>query len=144
MPVRYYIEPELNILVYVGTGLCTGQELLKAERLASQDESRRLEMKILLDVRHAEVDVDLNDIHDLIELNANRIKQGINPEPTALLTRTSKLDNFVEIIKLLAGDFPLKMGIFHNLNDALRWLELSKNVAEVNQLIEKAHEKHTN
>ena len=41
MPIRYRINPELNIILFIGEGLMTGSEYFKAQELAELDEHRK-------------------------------------------------------------------------------------------------------
>ena len=111
-----------------------------AERRSSQDEYRRPGMKIIADIRFAELDIDLDDIRGLIELNKNRMQQGFEPEMTAFLTRSSRFGNIGDIFQALADGLPVKLRIFHNLRDTVKWLELSDAEEEISRFLEKARE----
>lgn len=62
MTVLYKIEPNLKLIYYAGFGLCTSSEILHAKRSAFKDPLRTREMKIILDIRYAELDVDIENM----------------------------------------------------------------------------------
>ncbi len=124
MPIYYHIEPELHLLMYLGMGLCTGQELLQAERSAFHNELRKPGLKIIIDIQLAEIDFDLNDIRELIGRNRHLYKEGFKLEQTAIVTRSSRFGNFGEVFRILANELPINLGMFHNIPDAIEWLAI--------------------
>lgn len=123
MPIYYHIEPELHLLMYLGMGLCTGQELLQAERSAFHNEFCNW-LKIIIDIQLAEIDFDLNDIRELIGRNRHLYKEGFKLEQTAIVTRSSRFGNFGEVFRILANELPINLGMFHNIPDAIEWLAI--------------------
>jgi hypothetical protein len=144
MPFNYKIEPDLNLICYVGTGLCTGAELLKIEREAFHDTLRTSGMKIIVDIQSAEMDIDLQDIRDLIALNKQLMQEGHVLEMTALITHNKFFQTLGDAIQLLADGIPLKMGIFHTMQDAIQWLGLSESENQIIQIRDTLKEKSLN
>ncbi len=135
MAVFYKIEPTINLLYFVGFGLCTSGELLQAERTAFNDPLRTTDMKIILDVRYAELDVAVEDMRTLIDINKQLIKSGRKPEKTAVISFNKYVNILEDTFHLLADGLPLKTNIFNHLTDALKWLELSNEEAEVERIL---------
>jgi hypothetical protein len=124
MPVLYKIDPNLKLIYYAGFGLCSGGELLNAERVAFNDPMRIPEMKIIIDIRYAELDLDLQSIRTLIALNRQLVKGGHEPEKTAVISKNSFLNTFAEAFRLLGDGIPLKLSVFDHPKDSLQWLEI--------------------
>ncbi len=125
MAVIYKIELNLGLIYYAAAGLCTSGDLLGLERTAWKDPQRTTEMKVILDLRRAELDVNLDDMRALVDTSRQRIKEGFNPEMTAILSTNPFVNTLDSILHLLGDTIPLKTGVFNQLKDALIWLELS-------------------
>ncbi|MFN8382330.1 MAG: hypothetical protein U0V02_10340 [Anaerolineales bacterium] len=91
-------------------------------------------MKVILDLRHAKLDVDLDDLRALIALNKQLLKEGHTLEQTAILSLNSYMTTLENLFHLMADNLPIKTGVFNQLKDALLWLELSYAEEQVNQL----------
>lgn len=134
MTVTYKIESNLNLIYYAGCGFCDSKEFLEAERIAFNDPLRARNMKVILDLRHAKLDVDLDDLRALIALNKQLLKEGHTLEQTAILSLNSYMTTLENLFHLMADNLPIKTGVFNQLKDALLWLELSYAEEQVNQL----------
>jgi hypothetical protein len=55
-------------------------------------------------------------------------------EITAFITNNRFFRTLGDVIQILADGIPLKMGIFHTIQDAIRWLELSEYEKEIFQI----------
>lgn len=134
MTVLYKIEPKLKLVYYAGFGLCTSTELLQVERLAFKDPLRSREMKIILDVRYAELDVDIEDMRTMIEITRELIRDGHKPEKAAVISFNKYINILEETYQLLAEGLPLQTSIFNQLKDAVKWLELSHAEEEIDKI----------
>lgn len=134
MTILYKIEPTLNLIYYAGFGLCTSSEFLDMERTASKDPLRNTEMKIILDVRYTELDIDIEDLRTLVALNRKLIKDGRKPEMTAIISFNKYINILEETYHLLADGLSIKINIFNQIKDALVWLSLSNEEEQVEQI----------
>lgn len=134
MTVLYKIVPNLKLVYYAGFGLCTSGEILQAKRLSSQDPLRSTEMKTILDIRYAELDVDIEDMRTLVEMNRQLIKNGHMPNRTAVISFNKYINVLEDTFHLLAEGLPIKASVFNQIQDALKWLELSHAEVEITQL----------
>lgn len=134
MTVLYKIIPNLNLIYYVGVGLCTSGEILQAERSAYKDPLRATQMKIILDIRYAELDVDIEDMRTLVKINKEIIKNGQMPETTAVISFNKYINILESTFQLLAEGLPVKTSVFNQLKDAVKWLGLSHAEAEIEQI----------
>lgn len=136
MAVIYKIEAGLALIYYIGIGLCTSAELLQIERMAYKDPQRTKEMKIILDLRRAELDINLDDMRSLADTIKQRMADGFNPEKTAIISTNPFVNTLERILLLVADGTPLKTGVFNQLRDALVWLELSSWEEDVQKISE--------
>lgn len=134
MTTIYKINPKLNLIYYAGFGLCTSSEFLLLEREAFKDPLRVQNMKIILDLRYTEVDVDLDDLRTLANLNRQLIKDGRTPEKTAIISINTFMSTLEGIYNLFADDIPVQVRVFNQLKDALKWLGLSDAEEQIDQI----------
>ena len=134
MTVLYRIVPNLKLVYYTGFGLCTSGEILQAKRLSSKDPLRTTEMKTILDIRYAELDVDIEDMKKLVEMSRELVKNGHLPNKTAVISFNKYINILEDTFRLLAEDLPIKTSVFNQIQDALKWLELSHAEVEITQL----------
>jgi hypothetical protein len=143
MSFSYKIDPALNLIYYKGTKLCTGAELLKLERDAFQDPLRRPRMKIIVDVQFAELDTDLLDMRNLMARNKQLLREGHELEMTAVITNNKFFQTLGNVLQMLDEEIPLKLGIFHTLQDAIRWLglyEAKEQIIQIRDVLQEGHE----
>jgi hypothetical protein len=136
MPITYEIDPELELLYYAGIGQIKTAEIILAEQAVAADPRRLPNMKIIVDLLQAEVDLDLRDIYEGIRLNQRRVEKGKVLEATAVISTSRFSQTFADTFRLLSDGLPIKFCIFTTLPDAVRWLELSEHEEKI-QTIQK-------
>lgn len=99
---------------------------MQAERTAFHDPLRTPEMKIILDLRHTELDVELDDMRTFISLIRQLMGEGRVPEKTAIISFNKFISTLGDVFNLLADGLPITYCIFNQTRDALIWLELSE------------------
>ena len=62
MPVTYNIFPELDLIIYVCTGVVTPTEFFKVGDEVIQDSRSKGNMKVILDFFNADLDTSVSDI----------------------------------------------------------------------------------
>lgn len=134
MAILYKIVPDIKLIYYAAFDLCSGGDLLNAERNAFNDPMRVPDMKIIVDTRYAELNVDLQEIRDLLSLNRQLVKDGHQPEKTVIISMNNFLNTFAEAIRLMGDGIPLQLSIFNHPKDALKWLELTEAEDQVLQI----------
>jgi hypothetical protein len=125
MPIRYYISPELNIILYIGEEVMTSSEYFEAAAFASRDEHRRWGMVTIIDILSAEADFELQDIHGVISFANNLHQQGLEPEQIIVLTLSTGIYLASETIKMLPSEVPIKLDVVSTLDDLISSLGFS-------------------
>ena len=144
MPIFYKIDPDLNLVYYACFGLCTGADFFQAEKQAFQDQLRREKMNIIFDIQNAEVDVELKDIQDGIAYNRQLTEKGYELEKTAVISKSKYAKTFGKFYHLLANKVPVKLGIFHTLQETASWLEMpdsTEQILQIGDLLQEAFHK---
>lgn len=126
MPIIYNIFPELNLIIYVGTGLVTPTEFFQVGDEVLQNPSVTENMKVILDFFNAELETSVSDIH-LAILKNNEAKQlGKGVGQTAVYTRSATMKFLGEAVRQISFDSVANFSIFHNQSDAIQWLGLEE------------------
>ena len=131
MPIRYTICPELNLVFIVVAGFYSLSELIEQEEVFSKHPDRQPNMKLLIDVGKAELDISLDDVKKAIAMNQARLDKGKELEATAVISANKFHQVFGDAYRLLGEGLPLKLGIFTTLSDAISWLEMTDNKEKI-------------
>lgn len=132
MPVSFDIFPELNLVIYVCTGLITPTEFFKVGDEVALDPRLSANMNIILDFFLADLETTVSDLYFAIRKNQEARESGHEPGETAVLTRSTALRHLGESLRYLSLDSITHFGIFHTEQDVIHWLELPE--AETLQL----------
>ncbi len=130
MPFRYYINPELNIVLFVGKETVTGSEYFKAAEAASQDKLRKWGMVTIIDIFSVETDFELQDIKYAIEFNDKLPEKGLEPEQVVALSKSKGMYLISETFKLLPSNIPIKFEVVSTLDDLISLLNISERREE--------------
>ncbi len=131
MPIHYDIYPDLDLLLYIFTGECTGRQYLDLyHSIYLNDERRHHGMKVLMDICNGGIDFDLESLKGAISIVADNKENGRPRDRVALLTRSSNINELTNTLATLADDLPLELEVFYNFQDAVRWLGLTETEKE--------------
>ena len=130
MTIRYYINPDLNIILYVGEKIVTGSEYFQAAKTASQDKLRKWGMVTIIDVLSAEVDFELKDMRFAIDINDNLSEKGLEPEEVAVLSHSKGIRLIADTLKLLPSNSAIKLEVFNTVEDLISSLGFSEQKQE--------------
>ena len=130
MAIRYYINPELNIILFVGKETVTGSEYFQAAEAASQDKLRKWGMVTIIDVLSVETDFDLQDIKRAIAFNDKLPEKGFEPERVIALTASKGMHFVGEAMKALSNKIPIKFEVVSTLDELISLLKLSERKQE--------------
>lgn len=123
MPVKYFISPELDFIVYVCTESITAIEFFNTAEKAGMDPLYKNGMKIIIDFFSADLETNLSDLRLAIAENMKSIQRGRPLGQTAVVTRSSGLKFLGEALQLMSDSLPT-IKIFNTRIDAVRWLGL--------------------
>lgn len=138
MPIHYAILPELDLLLYIFRDEFSATDYFRMYDAVYLDERRHHGMKIIMDLRHGILNHDAEDFKAAVEIVRVNHEQGFAPDHVALVTHSSLMKHLTDAIILLADELPMHLSVFHNQHDAIRWLGLSANEADVMQFWEEA------
>ncbi len=130
MPIRYRINPELNIILFIGEGLMTGSEYFKAQELAELDEHRKWGMTTIVDILSVEADFDLEDMHHAINFAKNLPQKGLEPEQVILLTHSKGIYLMSNALKMMSDKVSIKVDVVSTLDDLISLLAFSERRQE--------------
>lgn len=140
MPVTYDIFPELNLVIYVCTGVVTPTDFFKVGDQVLFDPRLQNKARVIIDFLNADLDTSVSDLQLAIHKYKEAKQMGKEVGQTAVLTINAALRHLGEAIKLLSLDTISNFGIFHNELDAIYWLGLPAD--EVRQCWSELKEKY--
>jgi hypothetical protein len=125
MPIHYTIQSDLDLLLYVFRGPCTADEYFAMYHRIYQDARRHHGMKILIDITKATLDMDKDSLMMAASLVKENKQGKFPPDHVAILTRGSSYKYLADTLILLAKGVDMHLDVFHNVYDAIRWLDLT-------------------
>ena len=131
--VRYFINPKLNMLLYIFEGIATASEFFEAAGLAELDERRKWGMTTVLGLLEKELEFELPDLFYAVSYVNEQAKTGLEPEPLNIISNSKGIQLTVDAIKLFPGKVPLKIDVFYTIEEAIMALGLSEQRQEVIQ-----------
>jgi hypothetical protein len=124
MPIRYNINLELNMLMFICRGAVTGEEFFQTAEMIFSDSRRKPGLITIIDFFSASEDFHLKDIYEAIKRMERSSERGFEPGPVVLLSRSTGIHVLSDTFNLLRGKARFKMKAFHTMEDAIRWLDL--------------------
>ena len=91
MPISFDISPELDLIIYICTGIITGAEYFKIEDLARLDPRMGNKTKTIIDCFSAELDLLMDDLFVVVRRNREVRQKGREVGKVAVLTRSTSL-----------------------------------------------------
>ena len=128
MPVIYNIFPELDLIIYVGTGVVTPAEFFRVGDEVLQNPQVTENLKVILDFFNATIDTSVSDIHLAIVKNIEAKRLGKEIGQTAVYTSSSGMKLLGEALRQISFDAVHNFGVFHNQHDAIKWLGLHEEL----------------
>jgi hypothetical protein len=126
MPIRYAIQPDLDLLLYIFEGECTGREYLDMYHSIYLDKGRHHGMKVLMDLTNAALEFDTQNLTEATAIVVENKAGGFPPDHVAILTRGASMRFLKETLVVLADNVPMYLDVFNNIYDAVRWLGLAE------------------
>jgi hypothetical protein len=131
MPIRYAIQAEFDLLIYIVEGTVTAADYFNAYKAAYLDARRKHGMKVLVDLYNAVLEYEAHDFREAVAIVRENHEAGFTPDHVAVVvTAGSNFQYFIDTIKLLADEMPMYLSVFYSPYDALRWLGLAESETE--------------
>ena len=127
MPVYYDIFSDLNVVIYVCTGVVTPVDFFKIADNAALDPRLKEEMKVIIDFFYADLETAVSDLHLAITKDKEAKQRGKRIGQTAVLTTSTALKYVGDALRLLSIETITNFGIFHTEQDVIHWLSLPDN-----------------
>ena len=126
MPIRYAIQPDLDLLLYIFEGDCTGREYLDIYHSIYLDKHRHHGMKVLMDLTNAALDFDTQDLTEATAIVVKNREGGFPPGHVAILSKGTTMRFLRDTLVFLADNVTMYLEVFNNVYDAVRWLGLTE------------------
>ena len=133
MSIRYIIQPDMDLLLYVFEGHVTAAEYFNTYHDVYLGAGRHHGMKVLCDLFNCEPEFGSTFFKESIALMRENREQGHPPDHVAIMATASGYDYLISAIKLLSGEMPVFLQVFYNFSDAILWLELGDQEEEARE-----------
>ncbi len=124
MPVYYDIFSDLNLVIYVCTGVVTPVDFFKTGDNVALDPRLKEEMKVIIDFFYSDLETAVSDLQLAITKDKEARQRGTRNGQTAVLTTSTALIYLGDALRLLSIDSITNFGIFHNEQDVIHWLSI--------------------
>ena len=131
MPVRYAIQPDLDLLLYIFEGECIAREYFDMYHSIYLDKRRHHGMKVLIDISKATLDFNTQNLREATAIVSENKAGGFPSDRVAILTKDSSMQFLKDTLVLLADGIPMYLEVFHYTHDAIHWLGLDDMKDEV-------------
>jgi len=126
MPIHYHINPELNLILFIGEGLVTGSDYFKTAEIASQDKLRKWGMVTIVDLLSAETDFELQDMRFAIEFTNSLSRKSLEPEQVIAITSSKAIKLISDSLKLLPSKVPIKLDLVETIDELISFLGITE------------------
>jgi hypothetical protein len=146
MPFAYRLDTNIKIFYLVTYGHCTFSDIFSPSLEPEMNLANRPRVKFIVDNTLGNLEIDTDGMKFFIKSMDDLKKAGFQLEPTAFLTNKKGLEIFIKSLALLVDDdFPTHMA-FSSLNEAIIWLDETKNALAIqnicDELLEKLRSQH--
>lgn len=131
MPIRYYIHPELNLVIYICRGEIRGVDLFQAADIAYRDPLRKPGLVAIYDMLYAVENIDLDEIRVGTQRLERATDPGLGVGLRVLITRSQGIHLCVESMKLLPANAQIQIDACDTLEDAIAHLGLTDRQEEI-------------
>lgn len=130
MSIRHYINPEFNLILFIGEGLVTGSDYFKTAEIAFQDKLRKWGMVTIVDLLSCETDFELQDMRFAIEFTNSLSRKMLEPEQVIALTSSKAIRLITDSLKLMPSKVPIKLDLFNAIDEMIVFLNISDRKQE--------------
>ena len=140
MPVHYNINPALNMVIFVCTGLISGPELFEAFERALRDNRFQQDMILIFDLFAARDNLDLQDVRELLRQTNVLAERGYQPAQIVVLSISTGIHIMVETLQLMYEKAPSNIKICYSLDQAINSLGFSELREKIVTFWEESHQ----
>ena len=131
MPLRYKINEELNMILYIGHGVLHPSDFYALENSAFVEKHRQPGMITLVDALDVSTSFNFGDVQDFF----NHLKSMGRKEtgPYIMLTLDQGIHLLARAANLITGNTEMQIHIYYTLEDVIRAFEWTDHKEEILQ-----------
>lgn len=131
MPIHYDINPDLNIILYVCSGLITGSDLFSVAEEAMNDKRRKPGMLVIIDSQSADAVIELADLHHTIEWTEKARSDQLDAAQIIILTKSVGLNLLADTLRLMSKGVEFRLDVLHTRDEVIDILGMSDRKEKV-------------
>jgi hypothetical protein len=131
MPVSYNISPHLKLVIYVCSGVVSGEDIFKTSDRVLRDRHRTSGLRTIIDFLSAVENIQLGELQEAIRRIESLVEKGFAVGPLLILSHSTGMQVLVDTINLLPHKVPFKIEMVSTLDAAISELGLLDSREEV-------------
>ena len=131
MPVRYNISSSLKLVIYVCSGVVSGEDIFKTSDKVLRDRRRTSGLRTIIDFLSAVENIQLGELHEAIRRIEGLAGKGFVVGPLVILSHSTGMQVLVDTINLLPHKIPFKIEMAYTMEEAISVLGLEDAREEV-------------
>lgn len=125
MPIRNEIDTEKNLIIRTVSGTLTSAEVLNAFNDSLGDKSFVKDMHVIWDISNAEMhQITVDAMNTVVEHIKTHLNNRGSKYKIAIIATEDLNFGISRMFATYGGDLPLPIGIYRDINEAYRWLEI--------------------
>jgi hypothetical protein len=131
MPVSYNISPPLKLVIYICSGVVSGEDIFKTSDKVLRDRRRTSGLRTIIDFLSAVENIQLGELQEAIRRIESLVEKGFAVGPFVILSHSTGMQVLVDTINLLPHKVPFKIEMVSTLDAAISELGLPDSQEEV-------------
>jgi hypothetical protein len=131
MPVHYNISSRLKLVIYVCSGVVSGEDIFKTSDKVLRDRRRTSGLRTIIDFLAAVENFQLGELQESIRRIESLAEKGFAVGRLVILSHSTGMQVLVDTINLLPHKVPFKVEVVSSLDVAISVLGLEDAGEEV-------------
>ena len=131
MPVHYNISSHLKLVIYICSGLVSGEDIFKTSDKILRDRRRISGLRTIIDFLSAVENLQLGELQEAIRRIQSLAEKGFAVAPIVILSHSTGMQLLVDTINLLPHKVPFMIEMVSTLDAAISVLRLQDSREEV-------------
>lgn len=123
MPVRYFIDLKLSLVLYICEDTVTGDDFLAAVARAAREPKRNKDlMNSIIDMTDARGNIDLEDLRQAVNFISEKVNDWGFPPKAAIFTKNKGVILLANALNVISGG-EVELKSFNSVGAIADWLK---------------------
>ena len=131
MPIRYFIDLKLSLVLYICEDKVTGDDFLAAVARAAREPKRNKDlMNSIIDMTNARGNIDLEDVRQAVNFISEKVNDWGFPPKAAIFTKSTGIILLANALNVISGG-EVELQSFNCVGAIADWLEFGDQKEEL-------------